>query len=210
MDLPVLPLFPHGALDSAVITTVWVGVAVVAFFNLRFGWVLSGLVVPGYLVPLLLLKPWSAAVVFIEGIVTYLVVWGFSERLSRLGYWSSLFGRDRFFALVLVSVAVRLLFDGWLLPGIGAWVNAELGLLFDYRNSLHSFGLIIIALIANQFWKTGLVRGLVPMVVTVGVTFLIVRYGLMTVTNFTVSTLATCMRTSRLPSLRAPRPISSC
>ena len=189
MNLPVLPLFPHGALDSAVITTVWVGVAVVAFFNLRFGWVLSGLVVPGYVVPLLLLKPWSAAVVFIEGIVTYLVVWGFSERLSRLGYWSSLFGRDRFFALVLVSVAVRLLFDGWLLPGIGAWVNTELGLLFDYRNSLHSFGLIIIALIANQFWKTGLVRGLVPMAVTVGVTFLIVRYGLMTVTNFTVSTL---------------------
>ena len=189
MDLPVIPLFPHGALDSAVITTVWVGVAVVAFFNLRFGWVLSGLVVPGYMVPLLILKPWSAAVVFVEGIVTYLVVWGFSDVLSRLGYWSSLFGRDRFFALVLVSVAVRLLFDGWLLPGIGAWINTELGLLFDYRNSLHSFGLIIIALIANQFWKTGLVRGVVPMAVTVGVSFLVVRYGLMTTTNFTVSTL---------------------
>ena len=189
MDLPVIPLFPHGALDSAVITTVWVGVAVVAFFNLRFGWVLSGLVVPGYMVPLLILKPWSAAVVFVEGIVTYLVVWGFSEVLSRLGYWSSLFGRDRFFALVLVSVTVRLLFDGWLLPGIGAWVNTELGLLFDYRNSLHSFGLIIIALIANQFWKTGLVRGVIPMAVTVGASFLIVRYGLMTTTNFTVSTL---------------------
>ena len=189
MDVPVIPLFPHGALDSAVITTVWIGVAVVAYFNLRFGWVLSGLVVPGYMVPLLILKPWSAAVVFLEGFVTYVVVWWFSERLSRFGYWSSLFGRDRFFALVLVSVVVRLLFDGWLLPGIGQWMTDELGLVFDYRNNLHSFGLVIIALIANQFWKTGLLRGLVPMTVTIGITYVIVRYGLMNLTNFTISSM---------------------
>ncbi|MDX2458150.1 MAG: poly-gamma-glutamate biosynthesis protein PgsC/CapC, partial [Gammaproteobacteria bacterium] len=189
MELPVIALFPHGALDSAVITTVWVGVAVVVFFNLRLGWVLSGLVVPGYMVPLLILKPWSAAVVFLEGFVTYVLVWWFSEGLSRFGYWSSLFGRDRFFALVLVSVVVRLVFDGWLLPGIGQWMSNELGLVFDYRNNLHSFGLVIIALIANQFWKTGLLRGLVPMTVTIGVTFVIVRYGLMNVTNFTISSM---------------------
>jgi hypothetical protein len=189
MELPVIALFPHGALDSAVITTVWVGVAVVVFFNLRLGWVLSGLVVPGYMVPLLILKPWSAAVVFLEGFVTYVLVWWFSEGLSRFGYWSSLFGRDRFFALVLVSVVVRLVFDGWLLPGIGQWMSNELGLVFDYRNNLHSFGLVIIALIANQFWKTGLLRGLVPMTVTIGVTFVIVRYGLMNLTNFTISSM---------------------
>lgn len=189
MEVPVIALFPHGALDSAVITTVWVGVAVVAYFNLRFGWVLSGLVVPGYMVPLLILKPWSAAVVFLEGFVTYVLVWGFSERLSRFGYWSSLFGRDRFFALVLVSVAVRLVFDGWLLPGIGQWMTGEMGLVFDYRNNLHSFGLVIIALIANQFWKTGLLGGLLPMTVTIGVTYVIVRYGLMTLTNFTISSM---------------------
>ena len=47
-----IELFPPGALSASVITTVWVGVFVVAFFNLRFGWVLSGLVVPGYLAPL--------------------------------------------------------------------------------------------------------------------------------------------------------------
>jgi hypothetical protein len=190
MDLPVIPLFPHGALDSAVITTVWVGVAVVAFFNLRLGWVLSGLVVPGYMVPLLILKPWSAAVVFLEGFVTYGLVWCFSDVLARLGYWSSLFGRDRFFALVLASVTVRLLFDGWLLPGLGRWLTEELGLVFDYRNNLHSFGLVIIALIANQFWKTGLLRGLLPMTVTIGITYLIVRYGLMTLTNFTISSMS--------------------
>jgi hypothetical protein len=187
LDLFPLPVFPQGSLASSVVTTVWVGVAVVAFFNLRLGWVLSGLVVPGYLVPLLIVKPWSAAVVIIEGIITYLIVWLFSERLSKLGYWFSFFGRDRFFALLLVSIAVRVSFDGWLWPAIGLWANEAYGLAFDYRNNLQSFGLIIIALIANQFWKTGLLRGVVPLVVTVGVTYLIVRYGLMEWTNFTIS-----------------------
>ena len=189
MNIFPLQLFPQGSLASSVITTVWVGVAVVAFFNLRFGWVLSGLVVPGYLVPLLIIKPWAAGVVLFEGVITYLLVWWMFEAGPRLGYWNSLFGRDRFFALVLVSVMVRIVFDAWLLPGLGEWVTSEFGLVFDYRSNLHSFGLVIIALIANQFWKTGLMRGLMPMLVTVGVTYLIVRYGLMTVTNYTVSNL---------------------
>jgi len=178
-----LEIFPQGSLASSIITTVWVGVFVVAFFNLRFGWVLSGLVVPGYLVPLLLIKPWSAGVVILEGIVTYLLVWYFSERLSRRGWWASLFGRDRFFALILASIAVRLSFDGWLLPLVGQQLE-QLGVAFDYRNNLHSFGLVIVALVANQFWKTGVIRGLPPFIVTLGVTYLIVRYLLMDYTNF--------------------------
>ena len=178
-----LEIFPQGSLASSIITTVWVGVFVVAFFNLRFGWVLSGLVVPGYLVPLMLIKPWSAGVVILEGIVTYLLVWYFSERLSRRGWWASLFGRDRFFALILASIAVRLSFDGWLLPMLGQQLE-QLGVAFDYRNNLHSFGLVIVALVANQFWKTGVIRGLPPFIVTLGITYLIVRYVLMEYTNF--------------------------
>ncbi|MDX1606438.1 MAG: poly-gamma-glutamate biosynthesis protein PgsC/CapC, partial [Candidatus Competibacterales bacterium] len=188
MDLLPLEIFPLG-LSSSVITTVWIGVLVVAFFNLRLGWVLSGLVVPGYLVPLLLINPWSAAVITGEAVVTYLLVHAFSERWSRLGFWSGLFGRDRFFALVLVSVIVRLVFDGWLLPLVGAYWAEHFDSSFDYRNNLHSFGLVIIALMANQFWKPGLLRGLVPLVVTVGITYLIVRYGLLAFTNFNVGQL---------------------
>jgi len=153
-----LEIFPQSSLAVSVITTVWVGVWVVAFFNLRFGWVLSGLVVPGYLAPLVLIKPWSAGVILLEGIVTYLLVWGYSEFFGRRGWWDSLFGRDRFFALILVSVAVRILFDGLLLPEAGAMLERA-GYLFDYRNNLHSFGLVIVSLVANQFWKTGVVRG---------------------------------------------------
>ena len=163
---------------------------VVCFFNLRLGWVLSGLVVPGYVVPLMLIKPWSAGVIFVESVLTYFLVWFFSEYSSRRAPWSNFFGRDRFLALVLCSIFIRLLFDGWLLPELGEWLNQTLQINFDYRNHLHSFGLIIVALIANQFWKTGFVRGMIPFTVTLTVTLLIVRYGLMELTNFGLSNIS--------------------
>ena len=184
-----LPLFPEGSLASSVITTVWVGAYVLVFFNLRFGWVLSGIVVPGYLVPLLIVKPWAAGVIFVEASVTYAGVWLFSEYVSRLGAWSNLFGRDRFFALVLWSVVVRLTFDAWLLPAIGETVTTIWQINFDYRSNLQSFGLVIIALLANQFWKTGFFRGLPQVLTTCGITYVIIRYGLMEVTNFNISNL---------------------
>lgn len=183
----ILHIFPVNSLDHSVITTTWVGVMVCVFFNLRFGWTLSGLVVPGYLVPLVIIKPWSAAVIGIEGLATYAVVWLFSEFFPRFGWWGSLFGRDRFFALILVSIAIRLSFDGWLLPVLGEWVVVHWGLVFDYRNNLHSVGLVVVALLANQFWKPGFVRGVMPAVAMVGLTWLIVRFGLMEFTNFRIS-----------------------
>lgn len=183
----VLPIFPEGSLASSVITTAWLGVFVVAFFNLRFGWVLSGLVVPGYLVPLLIAKPISASVVVAEAVVTYLLVWLFSERMSGGRSWSAVFGRDRFLALVLVSVLVRLSFDGWLLPALGAWLGDRYGLALEARSDLHSFGLIVVALLANQFWKPGLLRGLASAAVTVGVTWILVRWVLIEFTNFRIS-----------------------
>lgn len=161
----------------------------VCFFNLRLGWVLSGLVVPGYLVPLMLIKPWAAGVVLVEGVLTYFLVWLLSEYLSRWAQWCNFFGRDRFFALVLCSIIVRLAFDGWLLPELGAWATAYWHISFDYINNLHSFGLIIVSLIANQFWKTGFVKGLLPLIVTLTLTLLIVRYGLMELTNFSLSNI---------------------
>ncbi|NYS62015.1 poly-gamma-glutamate biosynthesis protein PgsC/CapC [Vreelandella salicampi] len=188
-DLLPFHIFPEGSLASSVITTVWVGVAVVAFFNLRFGWSLAGLVVPGYLVPLLLIKPWSVAVIIGEGMVTYLLVQAFSLLGARYLGLADFFGRDRFFALVLTSVIVRVVFDAYWLPGLGAFLDANFGLEFDYANNLHSFGLIIVALIANNFWKPGIVRGTFWLLVTLAATFALVRFGLMELTNFSVSNL---------------------
>lgn len=190
MDWFPIPIFPEGALSASVIVTVWIGITIVALTNLRLGWVLSGLVVPGYMVPLLIMKPTSAAVVFAEGVLTYCIVWFYSEYLTRFTGLSNFFGRDRFFALVLVSVAVRLVSDGWLLPEIGTWLLLHHNLAFDYRSNLHSFGLIIVALIANNFWKTGLLRGVWPMAIQVGLTWIIVRFVLMELTNFNMASLA--------------------
>ncbi len=197
-------LFPE-SLASSVTTTVWVGVMVAVFFTLRFGWNLSGLVVPGYMTPLLLVKPLSAAVVFTEGVITYLLVHGFSERCSRYGVWSSLFGRDRFFGLVLVSVAVRLVGDGWLWPAVGELWSDYFRTDFDYRGELHSFGLIVVSLIANQFWKTGVRGGWIPVCATVGLTYLIVRYGLMEFTNFSIANLSYAYNDLAASLLAAPK-----
>lgn len=189
MTLPVLPIFPEGSLSESVTTTVWIGVFVLALGNLRFGWTLSGLVTPGYLVPLMIVKPVAALVIWGEGILSYLIVLGFSAWGGRTGRWSNFFGRDRFFALVLTSIGVRVALDGYLLPYLARTSCATWLLGYDRANDLHSFGLIIVSLIANQFWKPGLLRGLPPLVFTVFVTYLIVRGPLMLFTNFNIGSL---------------------
>ena len=204
-DIFPLYIFPEGSLAASVITTVWVGVLVVVFFNMRFGWLLSGLVVPGYIAPLIIAKPWAASVILLEGIITYFLVWLCSEYFSRWGRWGNIFGRDRFFALLLVSVAVRIIMDGWLLPVVGETINNQFGMQFDYRNNLHSFGLIIVALVANQFWKSGLVRGIAPQLVTVGITYLLIRYGLMEFTNFSLNSLRYMYEDNATSMLASPK-----
>lgn len=200
-----LNIFPTGSLSASIITTVYVGICVAGFFNLRFGWSASGLVAPGYLVPLLIIKPWSAAVVITEGILAYFLVLWLFEYASRLGGWNSVFGRDRFFALLLASVIVRLAMDGWLLPIVGEIINKDWGIQFDYQNQLHSFGLIVVALIANQFWKPGLAKGAVPFAVTLTLTWAIVRFGLMEWTNFSISNLGYMYEDIAASMLAAPK-----
>ncbi len=182
-----LPIFPFDSSAITVSTTVWIGVWVSVFFNLRLGWTLSGLVVPGYLVPLMMTRPISAGVIFFEAILTYLIVLALSERPNRFPYWSSFFGRDRFFVILIVSVLLCAVLDGFLLPWIGKIGVDHFGINIDYRNNLHSFGLIVVALIANYFWKPGVIRGLPPLATCVGLTYLITQYVLVQLTNFNIS-----------------------
>ena len=189
MTIFPLPIFPDGGLASSVVVTVWIGIWVVVFLNLRFGFALSGLVVPGYLVPLLIVKPLSAGVILIEGIVTYFITLALASGAMRRVGASEMFGRDRFFALVLVSILVRVVFDSWLLPWLGqGLVNA--GIDFDYRNNLQSFGLIIVSLIANQMWNGGVRRGCSSLFLYLGITYLIVNFLVIPYTNFSISNLS--------------------
>ena len=124
-----LNLFPVDSVAISLTTTVWVGVMVVAFFNLRFGWTMSGLVVPGYLVPLFMCKPTVAVVIFCESILTFWLVYVLSEGPRRSSWWCSFFGRDRFLALVIGSVLVRALLEGWVLPWLGPHISQYSGCL---------------------------------------------------------------------------------
>ena len=184
-----IAIFPEGSLDSSVVTTVWIGVVVYSFFNLRFGWAASGLVVPGYLVPLLFVKPWSGIVIIVEAILAYLLFQAASKGGSRMGLWHNLFGRDRFFAILLAGVFVRIVCDGWLLPAIGAYVVQTFNIEFDYRSNLQSFGLLVVALMANQFYKPGLRKGLYMFFVILGITYCIVRFVLIPYTNYNIINL---------------------
>lgn len=185
-----LSVFPSGSLSSSVITTVWVGIWVVCFFNLRLGWVFSGLVIPGYLVPLILVRPLSAGVIVVEALLTYALVYAFSESSPRIRKWSSLFGRDRFFALVIMSIVVRLFSEAWLVPILSDWILKHIDGIAVLESDLNGYGLIVTSLIANQMWKPGVRKGFVPFCVCIGLTWWIVRYGLMQYTNFSISNLA--------------------
>ncbi len=189
MNFSPLAIFPEGGLASSVIVTVWIGVWVVALLNLRFGFSLSGLVVPGYLVPLLIVKPISAGVILLEGVITYFITVFLASGLMRRFGASEMFGRDRFFALVLVSILVRVFFDSWLLPSLGQTL-VDAGIDFDYRNNLQSFGLIIISLIANQMWNGGIKRGFSSLLLYLGITYLIVNFLVIPYTNFSISNLS--------------------
>ena len=189
-DFLPLNIFPEGSLSSSVITTVWVGIWIVCFFNLRLGWVFSGLVIPGYLVPLILVRPYSAGVIVAEALITYALVWTFSEASPRFRKWSSLFGRERFFALVLTSIAVRLVSEAWAVPKLASWLQQNVEGISVLESDLSGYGLIVTSLIANQLWKPGLRKGLLPFLTCTFLTWVFVRWVLMEYTNFSISNLA--------------------
>ncbi len=187
-DVFQLTLFPPGALQSSVITTVWVGVCIVVFLNARFGTTLAGLVVPGYLVPLFFVKPISAIVVLVEAYLTYGLAYLLANKLLvKLGY-SEMFGRDRFFALILLSVLVRLALDFFILP-LAIANSGDLFADYDLKNNLQSFGLIIVALIANQMWMGGVAKGSKALFLYLGLTFAVIQWLLIPLTNFNIGGL---------------------
>ncbi len=204
-NLIPLNIFPEGSLANSVIVTVWVGVIVIAFFNLRFGWVLSGLVVPGYLVPLMLVKPVSVWVIIFEAWITYSVSLFLCNKAGSWFGLSHFFGRDRFFLLILVSVFVRLIMDAFFFPMATSYFQENWQIQLKFQNDLHSFGLIIISLIANQIWKTGFVRGNFHFFVTLFITFIVVKFLLIGLTNFSIANLSFMYEEITVAILASPK-----
>lgn len=199
-----IDIFPQGALSSSVITTVWVGVMIACFLNLRFGMTLSGLVVPGYLVPIIMMKPLSATVIIVEGLIAYFVTCIVSEWLPKKMGMAEMFGRDRFFAIMLVSVLVRTVFDGWWLPELAQYLTS-LGYHYDFDASLHSFGLVIVALVANQMWNGGFKTGIFSLFIYLLLTYLAVRWVLIPFTNFSIGNVAVMYEDIAVNILATPK-----
>lgn len=177
----MLPLLPHATLETSLYTAVLVGILVVWFFQETFGWGFVGLVVPGYLASVLAVQPLSGAVMIVEAIATWLVYTRISDTVPRWWPWTPLFGRDRFFGILVISVLVRLFMEATLLPALAqrlAWLPPQ---------QLHSFGLVIVPLLANGIWRSGLEAGLVRIGTPVLLTWAILRFVLLGNTNLSLA-----------------------
>jgi gamma-polyglutamate biosynthesis protein CapC len=160
-------------------TSIALGVYLVVFFNVSLGWVLSGLVVPGLLAPLLLASPETAAFILLESLFAHALFCAFSWFFEKLKLASAPFGRERFFAIVFFSVVARVCTEGLVLP----YISGSGPTLFEwtlFESSLFTNGtqptvvgpasLVLTALLANQFWKPGWKKGLLQATTTTLVT----------------------------------------
>ncbi len=177
----MLHIFPSASLDSSILTSVLVGLLVLWVFYETWGWTFSGLVVPGYLATILVFEPGTGAVILGEALATYLVVHALSESVPRWWPWTPLFGRDRFFLVLLVSVGVRVMLEG----GALAWLQQHSG--FMPQAELHSMGLVVVPLAANALWRTGLASGLPRLGLPVLITWFILRFVLLDHTNLSLT-----------------------
>jgi hypothetical protein len=157
-------------------TPVLLGVVFSWFFTETLGWVFAGLVVPGYLAAVFLLHPIGGVIDVIEAILTYGLARLIGEWVPRLGLTSRIFGRERFFLVVVASIAVRVVVEGILLPA-----------LLPRTPWAFTFGLVVVPLAANACWKTGLRAGAVQTAVPAVLVYLVLRFVLVRYTNFSLS-----------------------
>lgn len=200
-----LPIFSENGLAHSVFPPVLFGIAVMTLGAELFGWIYSGLLVPGFIAPILILEPWAALLMIIEALLTYYLVLVISSIGSKAGLWSEFFGRERFFAILLASVGVRLLIEGQIIEIIGLIINQQLLVPFDYRNSLFSVGFVFVPLLANMFWNTGVRRAFWPITISIFITYLITRYFLVEHTSFSLSYLSLIYESTAIDFTASPK-----
>ena len=169
----MLDLFPSAYIDNSLLTSVLIGVIMLWWLAERFGWPAVGLVVPGYLGAVLAVRPEAALVIVVEAVMTWGMAALLGEALPRVMPVGRVFGRDRFFLIILCSVVVRMLVEGQIL--------AQLGL--DFADGWHSMGLVLVPLTANTFWKPGPLKGLPLLGLPVLATYAVLRFVLLPYTN---------------------------
>lgn len=169
-------LFPGGGFQESAVTPVFLGVLVSWLFAETLGWVFAGLVVPGYLATLFVVEPKSALIDVVEAALTYFLARALGEHLSRAGVTSRSFGRERFLLIVLMSVLVRVVVEGVILPQA-----------FAQPSWAYSIGLVVVPLAANACWKMGLPRGIIQNGVPALLVYALLRWVLIPHTNLSLA-----------------------
>ncbi|MBC7531267.1 MAG: poly-gamma-glutamate biosynthesis protein PgsC/CapC [Oligoflexus sp.] len=184
-----LSLFSDPSQAYTLIPIIWIGVSVLCWLNLSWGVALSGLVVPGFLVPLAMTHPSVAGLILIESILTWLLTHVLCKLMPKFSLGSTFFGRDRFFALVLFGVFVRLFIEQAVLP-LTVSLGGRFETLLEFQTNATSFGLVLVPLIANQLWKPGLTRGLASLVAVCSLTYIFTRFIFIPLTHYSIANLA--------------------
>ena len=172
-------------LDSSLHTAILLGIFILWVFTETFGWVFAGFIVPGgYLASMAIVAPVSLFCIFIEAILTYGVTYILGTSAAQIGLWHSVFGRDRFLLFILVSIPIRILIEGELaLP-----MEALLAIISDnpsiQSGRFFGIGMVLVPLLANSWWKTGLAKGILQMATVTGLCYCIIEYGFSVYTNF--------------------------
>ena len=200
-----IPLLPASSLDLSLTIVVVVGVIVLFYLSEAFGWVFSGLIVPGYLGSILAVSPAAGATVAVEAVATLAVALLLSEGIGRTGAWSPFFGRDRFLLLVLVSVLVRQQAETWALPGALGWIETQLGHPLVAAADAHSVGLVLVPLTANALWRRNPVAGVVQVAVPVAMTWALLDRVLLGHTNLSLGSMALTYEDPSLDFLTSAR-----
>ncbi|MCA1625142.1 MAG: poly-gamma-glutamate biosynthesis protein PgsC/CapC [Acidobacteria bacterium] len=200
-----LPLFYENGLAHSVLPPVLIGVIILTLGSELFGWTYSGLLVPGFLVTVIIVEPWAGFLMVVEALCTYGLVLVLSSLGAWTGAWSEFFGRDRFLAILLASVGVRLLIEGSIVDNLGLILNENFTVSFDYRHKLFSVGFVCVPLLANMVWNAGLRKALTPITVSMFVTYLVTLYFLIDHTNYSAAYLSLLFEGAAIDFTASPK-----
>ena len=183
----ILAIFPSRGLDNSMLVPIFIGLLIHAFFIETLGWSSAGLVVTGYLASVFAIAPQAGMVIIVEIIFTYLIVYVISEYFSRLGWWHSFFGRDRFLAFFIASLLVRLIYEVWFFQSVAGIAMKYFGMSLESTSHLYGIGLVVVPLTAHAMWRTGLRKGMIQVGAPVVLTYLFLSYILIPYTNFSIA-----------------------
>lgn len=203
--LGTLEIFPGAGFESSILTIILIGVLVRWLCTEWFGFTFAGLVVPGYLASVLIIAPFSGGVIIAESMITYIIVWLLVDYFGDTMVWSASFGRDRFFAFVLVSLFVRLTGELWMWPQLWSVAAQAFELSARPPANLNSLGLVLVPLTANMFWKTGLLRGSVQVMLPTGLVWWVSAKLLIPLTNLRFSKFQVHYEAAAIDILAAPK-----